>query len=52
MSDQGKALDISEISTLANEAETIITKNLWYNVQKVKRRDKWMIIILGKLEEE
>ena len=52
MSNQGKALDISSMSTLTSEEETIITKNLWYNVERIKRRGKWMLIILGQLEEE
>ena len=45
--------DISSISSLAAEEETILMKNLWYNVKRVKRYDnggeKWLILILEKL---
>lgn len=44
--------DISSISSLAEEEETILMKNLWYNVKSVKRYDnggvKWLILILEK----
>lgn len=52
MSEEGTVFDISQISTLASEAETIITKNLWYNVEQIKRSGQWMLIILGKIENE
>ena len=45
-------LDITNISTVAKEEETILTKNIWYNVKHIKKRTvggvKWLLIILQK----
>jgi len=45
-------LDISNVSTVAQEEETILTKNVWYNVKQIKKITnggaKWLLIILQK----
>ncbi len=46
-------LDISSISTVAEEEETILTKNIWYNIRQIKRiirgGARWLLIVLEKM---
>ena len=50
LDEEEKAFDISKISSNENEAENIITKNMWYNVEYVKiykrGEELWKIIKL------
>jgi len=41
-------IDITQLSVLEEERETIINSNIWYNVINIKRIGKWTIIILKK----
>jgi hypothetical protein len=52
LSHKENMLDISSMSTVAQEEETILTKNMWYNVKqikKIKRGDeRWLLMALEK----
>ncbi len=43
-------IDITQLSVLEEERETIINSNMWYNIVNVKRIGKWTIIILKKTQ--
>ncbi len=44
--------DITDISSVAKEEETILTKSIWYNVTHIRKSEyggvKWMLIVLKK----
>jgi len=45
-------LDITSVSSAAKEEETILTKNIWYNIVHIRKSEyggvKWMLIVLKK----